>query len=97
MGYGLDESSESGKLHGGEMIITQLGEYSTIEARAGESGQMTCSGDSGEPALFDLYGTKIIIGVTSYGSVMCDNYSGFSSPYFNREFLYQYAPEATYY
>lgn len=77
-GYGLNEKNEiDGILRIIDAkIIALMTKYGTIDIKAIEKNEGTCSGDSGGPAYYQINTAFFVVGVLSYGNSNCSE--GFS-------------------
>ena len=77
-GFGLDETGSINVLKGGVMEATGS-DGVIINAVRPEGGSATCDGDSGGPAFILKKKKFYLVGITSFGGVHCNTFTGFSS------------------
>ena len=70
VGYGITGSGEGG--YGRKMSVTiPISEVHPMSFRYDHDSKNTCSGDSGGPALAQVEGQPVLVGVTSWGDLDC--------------------------
>ncbi len=78
IGYGVTAGTDHNGASAGvkRHVMTKLSGYSDAFVNFNDTQHITCTGDSGGPALMKLDGaTEVIVGVTSYGDTGCSKFS----------------------
>jgi hypothetical protein len=78
VGFGLDNSQAQTGAGVKRQTTTTLSDYNALLIHFTDGLHETCNGDSGGPAFMTLGGKEVIVGLTSYGDVNC-NQGGYDS------------------
>ena len=72
VGYGLDDSAAQTGAGTKRQTTTTLSDYSALLVHFTDGLHETCNGDSGGPAFMTVNGKEVIVGLTSFGDVNCN-------------------------
>jgi secreted trypsin-like serine protease len=78
VGYGVTSGTDAEGTSAGvkRHVMTKLSGYNDVFVNFNDALHITCTGDSGGPALMKLDGqNEVIVGVTSYGDRNCSKFS----------------------
>lgn len=90
VGYGVNTGTGQSGAGVRRAVTTKIDSINDLLVQVGATGEETCNGDSGGPALATVDGVTKIVGVTSYGNMDCtqggfdtrvDRYSAFIDQY----------------
>jgi V8-like Glu-specific endopeptidase len=72
VGYGLDDSAAQTGAGTKRQTTTTLSDYTALLVHFTDGLHETCNGDSGGPAFMTVNGKEVIVGLTSFGDVNCN-------------------------
>ncbi len=78
VGYGLDDSAAQTGAGTKRQTTTTLSDFTALLLHFSDGQHETCNGDSGGPAFMTVNGKEVIVGLTSFGDVNC-NQGGYDS------------------
>jgi hypothetical protein len=103
VGYGLTEPPGSTGRVGLQLELTNRPSVSCDSFGAGSDTNLlcfaqpddkgTCAGDSGGPAFATVDGKRTVVGVTSFGDMLCAEFSAVTRIDIEESFILQHAPE----
>jgi secreted trypsin-like serine protease len=71
VGYGLDNADQQTGAGVKRQTTTSLTDHSAMLLHFSDGAHETCNGDSGGPAFMSIGGQEVIVGLTSFGDVNC--------------------------
>jgi V8-like Glu-specific endopeptidase len=72
VGYGLDNAQAQTGAGVKRQTTTTLTDYNSLLIHFSDGQHETCNGDSGGPAFMTVNGKEVIVGLTSFGDVNCN-------------------------
>jgi secreted trypsin-like serine protease len=72
VGYGLDNAAAQTGAGMKRQTTTTLSDYTALLLHFTDGTHETCNGDSGGPAFMTVGGSEVIVGLTSFGDVNCN-------------------------
>src|SRR5439155_6202199 len=72
VGFGLDNATAQSGAGVKRQTTTTLADHTALLLHFTDGLHETCNGDSGGPAFMTIGGQEVIVGLTSYGDVNCN-------------------------